>query len=134
MTEYCFCLPIVLRSNPPYSYKDFLLNFFNSRAFKVRILLKNGHFSAVFSSYGTSLSECIFKSYECPVKEELRTVTELGQKITFLYVYYAKTRQKIADFDLFKNPSFKIENLLAGSWPHVCPCYPSFRIILTFFH
>ena len=51
----------------------------------------------------------------------IRTVTELGQKITFLYVYYAKIGQKIENFDLFKNPSFKIENLLAGHWPYVWP-------------
>ena len=97
-------------------------------------MFKKGHFTAAHSSYGTTLFECVFKSYDCPVKEELRTVTELGQKITFLYAYYAKTGQKIANFDLFKNPSFKIENLLAGRWPYVWRYDPIFRIILTFFH
>ena len=79
----------------------------------VRILLKTGHFSEAFRSHETSISLFVSLSYIYPLKDKYRRVAEIGQKITFLQVHYAKMQLKMQNFDFFKNSSFKIENILA---------------------
>ena len=94
---------------------------------------QNGHFSAVFSSYGTTSTTFLLLSYVYPRKLELRKVTELGlnfkkhlQKCTFTIVKNIK-------FHFLKNLSFKFKIILMGHWPHVWLCEYHYRTILTFF-
>ena len=110
-------------------HKIFLVIFYEILEVGVRFPFKNGHFSEAFQSHETPLFLFVSLSYICPIKDKWRRVAEMGQKITFLYVYYAKVQSKMQNFDFFKNGSFKIKNILAEYWYHAWRCAETLRML-----
>ena len=70
---------------------------------QVRILVKIDTSSAVFLSHETTLFKSSLSSYIGPMKAYNRTVPEIGQKLTFVYFYYAQKRKKLIFFKICRS-------------------------------
>ena len=85
-----FCTRKVRSSSLTLVITFFFAILVQSRGVGVRILFKNGHFSAAFLSHETSLSVIGFLSSICPINAKYRRVPEMGQKFTFIKFYLPK--------------------------------------------
>ena len=93
--------------------------FFFLKKLEVRILFKKGHFSAVFSGYGTYLIKFFTKfglgCARCHLAESGRTLSKNQKRVLVLSKNLDKNQ-------LLKFPSFNFDNILTGSSPHVWIC------------
>ena len=85
---------------PRWRDKVFIHFFALFEVIEVRNLVKIGTISAVFLSHETTLFKSSLSSYISPIKAYNRTVPEIGQKLTFVYFYYAQKRKKLIFFKI----------------------------------
>ena len=89
-----------------------------------------GHFSAVFSGYGTYGKSFSLKfGLEC----DRCQVEESGGNMLNFRKGCVLLNTKKGNFDFFKNGSFKIKNILTYHCTYVWYCSPTLIIFLTFF-